>query len=106
MTAESPDTGCDSYADWWEVVSEDGELVYRRILLHSHVDEQPFTRSGGPIPPPDGAAAFVRLHMNTEGYSPAAVRVQPPGSPEAAELPSGFAAELESLEPQPGDCAF
>jgi hypothetical protein len=30
VTLSSPDTGCDQYADWWEVITPDGELVYRR----------------------------------------------------------------------------
>ena len=32
VTVRSPDTGCDRYANWWEVVAEDESLVYRRIL--------------------------------------------------------------------------
>lgn len=48
VTVESNDTGCDRHADWWEAIAPSGEL-YRRILAHSHVDEPPFARSGGPV---------------------------------------------------------
>ena len=49
VTIESQDTGCDQYADWWEVVNSNEALVYRRILAHSHVVEQPFTRNGAAL---------------------------------------------------------
>lgn len=35
VTVKSPDTGCDRYADWWEVITPEGELIYRRVLLLS-----------------------------------------------------------------------
>lgn len=43
---KSEETGCNQYADWWEILNARGELLYRRILVHAHVDEQPFTRWG------------------------------------------------------------
>ena len=64
VTVESPDTGCGQYADWWEVVSPEGRLIYRRVLLHSHVDEQPFTRSGGPVDVQPSETVIVQAHMN------------------------------------------
>ena len=69
VTVNSPDTGCDNYADWWEVVTTEGELLYRRVLLHSHVDEQPFTRSGGTVAIPPQQEVIVRVHMSADGYS-------------------------------------
>jgi len=62
VTIESSDLGCDQYADWWEVVRNDGSLAYRRILAHSHITEQPFTRSGGPVNVAENEFVTVRVH--------------------------------------------
>ena len=99
VTLSSLDTGCDQYADWWEVITPDGELVYRRILAHSHVNEQPFTRSGGPVELQETTQAIVRAHMNNAGYGGVAFS----GSPA-----SGFAADpsvTSALTPQLADQA-
>ena len=106
VTVKSPDTGCKQYADWWEVVSEDGKLLYRRVLLHSHVGEQPFTRSGGPVPIQPDTVVWVRAHMNTSGYGGAAHK----GSVKAGFKPAipdaGFAAGLAKQAPLPDGCNF
>ncbi len=102
----SPDTGCDQYADWWEVVSEEGELIYRRTLLHSHIDEQPFTRSGGPVPIGPDAVVIVRAHMYPGGYGGRAMRGSVADGFEAWDAAADFAPELEKAAPQPPACAF
>ncbi len=103
----SPDLGCSQYADWWEVVTPGGELVYRRILAHSHVDEQPFTRSGGPVEVGAEDTVIVRAHMNPGGYGGRALR----GSASAGfsadpSITASFAADLATAEPLPSGCAF
>lgn len=103
----SPDTGCDQYADWWEVITPEGVLLYRRILAHSHVDEQPFTRSGGPVSIEANARVIVRAHMNTGGYGGRALEVAPDGSvQQEIALEDGFADDLASEAPLPNGCAF
>ncbi len=106
VTISSPDTGCEQYADWWEVVTEDGELRYRRILLHSHVSEQPFTRSGGPVAVAADEIVIVRAHMNTGGYGGAALRGSVDAGFEAYRPEAGFAAALASRDPLPEGCDF
>lgn len=107
VTLRSPDTGCDQYADWWEVLGEDGSLLYRRILAHSHVDEQPFTRSGGPVDVQADTAVFVLGHMNVEGYGGEVYVGTPGGSFElAADFDPSIAAAVEAADPQPDGCAF
>jgi len=102
----SPDEGCNQYADWWEVLSLEGELIYRRILLHSHVDEQPFTRSGGPVPIEAATDVLVRVHMNNSGYSNLAMKGSPEQGFEQVEIDSDFAQGLHKIPPLPGDCNF
>lgn len=102
----SPDKGCAQYADWWEVVSKDGKLLYRRVLLHSHVDEQPFTRSGGPVPIQPDTVVWVRAHMNTVGYGGIAFIGSPKTGFIQAIPDAKFAADLAQLAPLPEGCDF
>lgn len=103
---KSPDTGCDQYADWWEVITLDGDLLYRRVLLHSHVSEQPFTRSGGPIAIGPDEVVYVRAHMNNRGYGTQVMKGSPAVGFEAMELAADFAKDLDKEEPLPKDCDF
>jgi len=107
VKVKSPDTGCDKYCDWWEVLSEDGELLYRRILLHSHTDEQPFECSGGPVSADAQDTLIVRAHMNTKGYGGKAMRgTVADGFKEAKDIKADFAKDVENDKPQPSGCAF
>ncbi len=112
VSIRSPDTGCDLYANWWEVLSADGELLYRRVLAHSHVDEQPFARSGGPVDAAANDRLVVRAHLHNAG---SVDRGSYGGIEFVGSVASGFvaaddlgaaAAGIESADPQPTGCAF
>jgi len=76
VTVEHPDTGWEEYADGWDVVTPDGQVLkpnpgdpFTRLLLHPHVDEQPFTRSQSGISIPPGVTEVrVRAHDLVDGY--------------------------------------
>ncbi|WP_422859192.1 hypothetical protein ACOKFD_18085 [Flagellimonas sp. S174] len=106
VTISSPDLGCNQYADWWEVIDMEGNLIYRRILAHSHVKEQPFTRSGGQVRISEDTEVYVRAHMNNSGYGPNAFRGSVSNGFNAFELSSDFAKSLESEQSLPNGCAF
>jgi hypothetical protein len=103
---QSPDRGCDQYADWWEVMSQDGRLLYRRVLSHSHVEEQPFTRSGEPVPVEAGAVVWVRAHMHPTGYGGTAFTGSVRDGFRATDLPVSFAADAAEQPPRPPECRF
>lgn len=103
---QSPDSGCGQYANWWEVLSEGGSLLYRRILTHSHVNEQPFVRSGGPVQIEATDIVYVRAHMHPQGYGGAIFKGSVQEGFEEATVNSDFAQDVETEAPQPGDCGF
>jgi len=106
VTIKSPDEGCNQYADWWEVISSNGELLYRRILLHSHIKEQPFTRSGGPVEITQHQTVWIRAHMNNAGYGGKTYKGSVEMGFRETEMGNGFAADLEKQLPQPEGCSF
>jgi len=106
VTISSPDQGCQQYADWWEVLSSEGELLYRRILLHSHTTEQPFTRQGGPVPITADTTVWVRAHMNTGGYGGTTLTGSVQEGFQQAELSPNFASGVETRPPLPEGCEF
>jgi hypothetical protein len=103
---KSPDKGCQQYANWWEVISEDGQLIYRRILGHSHVNEQPFVRSGGKVSMTSNQVVIIRAHMNTSGYGIKAFKGSVSNGFSAFQTPIDFATNLETIAPLPTGCAF
>ena len=106
VTIKSPDTGCAQYADWWEVVGATGKLLYRRVLFHSHADEQPFTRDGGPVPIQRETVVWVRAHMSTGGYGGAVLKGSVKQGFARAAASAEFAPALERQAPLPAGCAF
>jgi len=103
----SPDLGCEQYADWWEVITPEGALVYRRILAHSHVDEQPFIRSGGPVSVEADDIVLIRAHMNPGGYGGQTLRgTMTDGFAVDPSIDASFAASLSTSPPLPDGCAF
>ena len=69
VTVSHPDTGWDHYADGWEVLDRDGNSLGLRVLMHPHVNEQPFTRSLTRIDiPKDITTVYVRARCNVDGW--------------------------------------
>ena len=117
VSVESSDVDCTQYANWWEVLTEDGALSYRRIIDHSHTDENgtsdpdkpgnTYTRNGGPVPVTADTVVLVRSHMSTGGYNGMVMRGTAAGDfVQAPDIGGDFAPDVELLEPQPTSCAF
>ncbi len=106
VTIKSDETGCAQYANWWEVLDKNGKLIYRRILFHSHPEEQPFTRSGGPVRILNNEKVYIRAHMNNVGYSGSVFVGSLINGFKKIKNPPIFSKSIEKQNPQPGKCWF
>ena len=79
VTLRHADSGWDHYADRWDIMSPDGQVLGTRVLYHPHVNEQPFTRSLGGVEVPAGIDhVIVRAHDSVHEYGGAEKRVPLP----------------------------
>lgn len=70
------DTGWEHYADRFDVLDEEGNLLGSRTLFHPHVDEQPFTRSLSALAIPDEVTVItVRAHDSVHELGGATVEI-------------------------------
>ena len=73
------DSGWDHYADKWDVVGPDGQVLATRTLYHPHVNEQPFTRSlSGISIPPGVKQVTLRAHDSVHAYGGKILKVDLP----------------------------
>lgn len=69
VTVRHDDEGWKHYADRWEVLSPEREVLGVRNLYHPHVDEQPFTRSlSGVKIPPGINQVIIRARDSRHGW--------------------------------------
>lgn len=63
------DEGWQHYADAWQVVSQQGDVLGERVLFHPHEKEQPFTRRLCGIQiPNDTTKVTVRAKCNVHSF--------------------------------------
>ena len=76
VTVQHEDEGWEHYADRWEILSPDGEVLATRVLLHPHVGEKSFTRTQAGILIPQAIERVrVRAHDLVHGYGGREVEV-------------------------------
>ena len=70
VTLEHNDEGWHHYANQWDVMTLDDQLLGSRVLYHPHENEQPFTRSLSGVMIPEGIRQVkIRAKDLEHGYS-------------------------------------
>jgi hypothetical protein len=79
VTVQHADEGWDHYANKWDVVASDGNVLGTRTLYHPHVDEQPFTRSLSDVKISESMKEVtIRAHDSVHKYGGKTVTVAVP----------------------------
>ena len=87
VTLAHEDEGWGHYADRWEVLGSEGEVLATRVLLHPHAQEQPFTRSlRGVQLPATLTHVSIRAHdsVHGDGGAERRIEIERPGAPGTA----------------------
>jgi len=68
VTLLHADKGWDHYANRWEILDTEGNILATRTLHHPHINEQPFTRSLSTTLPSDIKTVIIRGHDSVHQY--------------------------------------
>jgi len=74
------DDGWDHYADRWDVLDSEGNVLGRRELAHPHDNEQPFTRSLTLTLPPGTTLIRLQAHDSVHGLGGTMIELSVPES--------------------------
>lgn len=83
------DSGQD--VDRWEVLSEDGRLLYRGALSPDDIKERSFASAGGPVPIGADTSVWVLAHTSSAGYAPVGFKGAPRTGFRKTEIPAELA---------------
>ena len=79
VTLQHEDTGWDHFANKWEIIDEENNILGTRILYHPHVEEQPFTRNlSGLMLSEDLKTVTVRGHDSLHAYGGKVITLELP----------------------------
>ena len=79
VTVLHADSGWEHYANKWDIIDNNGNILGTRVLYHPHENEQPFTRSlAGVHIPQEVRSVTVRAHDLVHQYGGKTVEVRVP----------------------------
>ncbi|WP_246539984.1 hypothetical protein [sulfur-oxidizing endosymbiont of Gigantopelta aegis] len=78
VTLRHEDGGWDHYANRWEILDTEGNIMATRTLYHPHVNEQPFTRSLTATLPESVKTVIIRAHDSVHQYGDKDMKVSLP----------------------------